>query len=124
MPVIRSAPLFVGNAKLAELKEVTCSFKSNGELVVVSDEVLKSKGVTTSEVSFESVVPVTGMSIDVFGVMIAQADLVITVPFNGVSYNILGSFDEGTLKSIVMSGMTTGSFKFTGGTPIQVPTSF
>lgn len=122
--IIRSAPVFVGSLKIGELKEVTCTFKSNGELVVLSDEVLKSKGVTTSEVSFETVVPTTGLALDLFQIMIVQADINVTIPFNGKTYDITGTFDEATLKSVVQSGMTTGSFKFTGGTPVQTQSSF
>lgn len=118
--IVRSAPLFVGNLKLAELKEITVTFKANGETIVLSEEVVKSQGVTTTEVSFDTVVPVTGLSINLYSVMINQAGLSLTIPFNGVTYTVAGSFDEATFKSVVQSGATTGSFKFTGGTPKEV----
>ena len=122
--IVRSAPLYVGDIKVATLKELTCSFKSNGELAVLSDEVIKSKGITTTEISFETVVPVTGLNIDLFAVTIAQAGVSIAIPFNGKTYNVDGTFDESTFKSVVQSGMSTGSFKFTGGTPVQTIASF
>jgi hypothetical protein len=122
--IVRSAPVYVGDLKIAELKEVTCSFKCNGELAVLSDEVIKSKGITTTEVSFQTVVPVTGLRLDLFAVTIAQAGVSIAIPFNGKTYNIDGTFDEATFKSVVQSGMSTGDFKFTGGTPIATIASF
>lgn len=115
--IVKSAPLFVGSLKLAELRELSCTFKANGELIVLSEEVIKTKGVTTSEISFETVVPVTGLSINLFSVTIKQVGVTIVIPFNGAVYSIDGSFDEATFKSIVQSGASTGSFKFTGGTP-------
>lgn len=122
--IVRSAPVYVGSIKVGELKECTVSFKSNGELAVLSDEVIKSKGITTTEVSFTAVVPVTGMSLDLFGATIAQADVSIAIPFNRQTYNVNGTFDEATFKSVVQSGMSTGDFKFTGGSPIATIASF
>ena len=123
--VLRTArPLYMGALMVGTLKELTCSFKSDGELAVLSDEVIKSKGITTTEISFETVVPVTGLNIDLFAVTIAQAGVSIAIPFNGKTYNVDGTFDESTFKSVVQSGMSTGSFKFTGGTPVQTIASF
>ena len=123
--VLRTArPLYMGALMVGTLKELTCSFKSDGELAVLSDEVIKSKGITTTEISFETVVPVTGLNIDLFAVTIAQAGVSIAIPFNGKTYNVDDTFDESTFKSVVQSGMSTGSFKFTGGTPVQTIASF
>ena len=115
---VRAADLFItGGRKIAELKEVTFSIKGNGERFATSAGVGKSKGRPFTDVDFEAVVPVNGMSFDVFKATINQTSLSVGVPFNGANYAVDGSFDEATFKSIQQSGMSTGTFKFTGGEP-------
>jgi hypothetical protein len=36
---------------------------------------------------------------------------------NGTFYTVTGTFDEASIKTMIKSGSTTGSFKFSGGTP-------
>jgi hypothetical protein len=114
---VKAVSLLIGVTKIAELMEVTITFKANGEIIPVSDEVIKSKGVTTTDLSFETVAPVGGYGVDMVRAMIEQNDTSILIPMLGAFFSATGTFDEASIKSIVKSGMTTGSFKWSGGTP-------
>ena len=105
----------IGVGKIGELRECTVAFKTGGERIPVSSGVIKTKGKIVADVDFEAVVPADGMSVDVFMATITQANVYIDAPFNGSHYIIGGTFDDATMKSVQASGLTTGSFKFSGG---------
>jgi hypothetical protein len=114
---VRSAPIYVGPSKIAELTEATVTFKANGELIVTMEEVVKTKGVVTTEVTADTVVPFGGLSVNMVGMLIDQTEVQIGVLTNGAYYTVNGTFDEASIKTMVKSGSTTGAFKFSGGTP-------
>ena len=79
--VLRTArPLYMGALMVGTLKELTCSFKSDGELAVLSDEVIKSKGITTTEISFETVVPSACLALDLFQHTPQRVDMEFSFP--------------------------------------------
>jgi hypothetical protein len=114
---VRAAPIYVGPLKVAELTEATVTFKANGELIITIEEVVKSKGVVTTEVTADTVVPFGGLTVDMVGLLIHQTEVQVGVLTNGTYYTVTGTFDEASIKTMVKSGSTTGSFKFSGGTP-------
>ncbi len=113
---VKAAPFFIsGKTKIGELTEGTVSIKGNGERIVVESGVIKTTGRSTTDIDMEGLIPVKGMSFDAFAATIAQTKLTFMIQFNGKWYSVRGSFDEATMKTMVASGKTTGSFKFTGG---------
>ena len=114
---VQAVPIYVGPLKVAELTEATITFKANGELLVTMEEVVKTKGVVTTEISADALVPFGGMTVDMVGLTVAQTDVQVGVLMNGNYYTVDGTFDEATVKTMIKSGSTTGSFKFSGGTP-------
>lgn len=105
----------VGGGRIGELRECSVAFKTGGERIPISAGVIKTKGKIVADVDFEAVVPADGMSVDLFMATVTQSTLYIDAPFNGAHYIIGGTFDEATMKSVQASGLTTGSFKFSGG---------
>jgi hypothetical protein len=114
---VQVAPVYVGPLKLAEMTEATVTFKANGELIVTIEEVVKTTGVVTTEITAETVVPFGGLTIDMVGLLVNQTSVQVGVLMNGNFYTVTGTFDEASIKTMVKSGSTTGSFKFSGGTP-------
>jgi hypothetical protein len=116
---VKAAPFFIsGKTKIGELTEGTVSIKGNGERVIVESGVIKTTGRATTDIDMEGLVPVNGMTFDAFAATISQQKITFMVQFNGHFYSVRGSFDEATMKTMVASGKTTGSFKFTGGQPV------
>lgn len=105
----------IGMGKIAELRECTMSFKTGGERVPIASGVIKTLGKIVADVDFETVVPADGMSVDLFAATVLQARTYLDVPFGGKRWIVGGSFDEATMKSMQNSGLTTGSFKYSGG---------
>jgi hypothetical protein len=114
---VRAAPIYVGPLKIAELTEATVTFKANGELLVTIEEVVKTQGVVTTELTADTVVPFGGLGVDMVGLLINQTNVQVGVLMNGTFYTVTGTFDEASIKTMIKSGSTTGSFKFSGGTP-------
>lgn len=118
MTPVRGSVFFAGNIKIADLMDGSATFKSNGELLVTVDEVIKTKGVVTSEYSFGTAMPATGMKgADLVQVSIDQVPLTLNFVANGRTYAVEGTFDEVTIDTKIASGSTTGKFKFSGGKP-------
>lgn len=115
---VRAVSLYINNTKIGELREVTITFKTNGERIHTIDETVKTVGAVDTDLTFETIVPEQGLKLDMFLLTINQPYTTIMIPANGQNYSCEGTFDEATLKSIVQTGATTGSWKWSGGKPI------
>lgn len=114
---VRALSIYIGSVPIAEMSEATITFKANGELVVVVNEVVKTKGVTTTEFTAETLTPVEGYTVDMVGMLLLQSPTVILLPIANQFYSVKGTFDEVAIKTMIKSGMTTASFKWSGGSP-------
>jgi hypothetical protein len=115
---VRAVALYIDNNKIGELREVTLTFKTNGERIHTIDGAVKTVGAVDTDLTFETIVPETGLKLNMFELTIEQPYTNIMIPANAQNYSCEGTFDEATLKSIVQTGATTGSFKWSGGKPI------
>ncbi len=114
---VKAVALYIDNNKIGELREVSMTFKTNGERIHTIDETVKTVGAVDTDITFETIVPEDGLSLDMFKLTIEQPYTTILIPANAQNYSCEGTFDEATLKSIVQTGATTGSFKWSGGKP-------
>jgi hypothetical protein len=114
---VKAVSLYIDNTKIGEMREVTMTFKTNGERIHTLDETIKTQGAVDTDVSFETIVPEVGLKLDMFALTVNQPYTTLMIPANGKNYTCEGTFDEATLKSIVQTGATTGSFKWSGGKP-------
>lgn len=115
---VRAVALYVDNTKIGEMREVSITFKTNGERIHTLDETIKTVGAVDTDITFETIVPESGMKLDIFKLTIEQPCTTCLIPANAQNYSCEGTFDEATLKSIVQTGATTGSFKWSGGKPV------
>lgn len=115
---VKAVSLYIDNQKIGELREVSLTFKTNGERIHTLDETVKTQGAVDTDVTFETIVPDDGLSVDMFKLTVDQPYTTLLIPANAQNYSIEGTFDEATLKSIVQTGATTGSFKWSGGKPV------
>jgi hypothetical protein len=93
---------------------VTFDVKSNGQLIVTADDIVKSKGKATAEVSYETILSVGGSRFSTTKAAIAQTWCSITGQYDGEMIEVTGTFDAATIKSDVAKGQTDGSHKFSG----------
>lgn len=117
----KAADLLAAGVKIGEMTDVTVSIKGSGERIPTSDGVIKTVGQPVADVDFESLTPTTGMKFNAFRATLEQTVLAVSATFNGEVYVVEGTFDEGTMKSVVSSGKTTGSFKFSGAVTSVIP---
>lgn len=110
-----AAIIKVSGRKVAELTEATATVKSNGQLLVTSDDIIKSRGKATAEVSFGAVIPTGGMKVDMLTLTINQKFISITMQYGGGMIEVSGTNDQATIKTNVAQGATDGNFTFSGG---------
>lgn len=114
---VKAVALYIDGNKIGEMREVSMTFKTNGERIHTIDETVKTIGAVDTDITFETIVPEEGLTLDMFKLTLEQPYTTILIPANAQNYGCEGSFDEATLKSIVQTGATTGSFKWSGGKP-------
>lgn len=109
-----SAIVKVNGRKVAELTTVTFDIKSGGQLIVTADDIIKSRGKATAEVSYETVLAVGGSRFSTTQAAINQTQCTITGQYDGEMIEVSGTFDGATIKSDMAKGQTDGSHKFSG----------
>jgi len=109
-----AAILKVKARKVGELTEATATVKSNGQLLPTSDDIIKSRGKPTAEVTFGTVIPVAGMQVNIPTLVITQEYCSVTMQYGGGLIEVTGTFDQGAIKTNVAQGATDGNFTFSG----------
>ena len=117
MAEYKYAPLYVGAKKCGEIESLKLTFMSNGEQIVIQDEVAESTGVITSEGTFDTVIAVGGMSVDLVDLQLKQTQVEVGVQMNAKFYRVAGKIIKTDMSSTVKTGVTKGNFAFRGGTP-------
>ena len=110
-----AAILKVNKRKQGELTEATVTVKANGQLLVTADDIVKSRGKATADVTFGSVIPTGGMRTDIPTLVVNQRFITIEMQYGGGLIEVSGTFDQAALKTNVAQGATDGNFTFSGG---------
>lgn len=107
--------LSVNSRKVGELTEANITIKSNGQLITTADDIIKSKGKATADVSYKRVRPVSGVVFSVADATVRQTVCAITAQLPGGEFiEVTGTFDETAFTTNVAQGMTDESPKFSG----------
>lgn len=114
MSQIAAAILLIDNKKVGELTEASYSVKANGQLVVTADEVMKTIGKSTAEISFTVAMPVAGLTINIAELAITQQWCVVQFVYAGLNLISQGTFDQTDFSSNIGSGMTDQKPRFSG----------
>jgi hypothetical protein len=110
-----AAILAINNRKVADLTEATVTIKSGGQLIATADDIIKSRGKATAEVTFTRSRPVAGSTFSVVDATIRQTVGVVTMQIQGGELiEITGTFDQTALKTQIASGMTDENPTFSG----------
>jgi len=109
-----SAIVKINGRKVAEMTQATVSNKANNALIVTADDVIKTRGKPTAEVSFETIYAVGGSRFDVNAAVLAQTVCTVTMQIDGGMLEVKGTFDSSDTKTDIAKGQTDGSHKFSG----------
>lgn len=109
-----SAIVKVNGRKVAEMTNATFDIKSGGQLIVTADDIVKSRGKATAEVSYETVLSTGGSRFSTTSAAIDQTPCTVTGQYDGEMIEVKGTFDGATIKTDVPKGQTDGSHKFSG----------
>ena len=116
--VFKAMPVYVGNKKVAEIKEASVKIMTNGEQQAGFEAVLgESVGIVTVEGSFSEVIPATGTEIDIVSILLGQGYANIGVLVNGRTMKMEAKFIDGEFKSTSKTGVVEGSFNWRSGAP-------
>lgn len=110
-----AAILKVNGRKVGELTEATATVKSNGQLLPTADDIVKSRGKATAEVTYGIVIPSGGARPDIPTLVINQTICSVTMQYGGKMIEVTGTFDQAAIKTTVNQGSTDGNFTFSGG---------
>ncbi len=109
-----AAVLRINGKKVGELTECSVAVKSNGQLLPTADDIIKSRGKPTAEVTFGRVRPVNGVSIPVMALLLNQTISAVTMQYGGETIEVTGTFDASTIKTMINSGQTDENGTFSG----------
>lgn len=110
-----AAILKVKGRKVGELTEATVTVKSNGQLLPTADDIVKSRGKATAEVTYGYVIPSQGARPDIPTMVITQEVCSVTMQYAGKMIEVTGTFDQAAIKTNVSQGATDGNVTFSGG---------
>jgi len=109
----------VDGKKVGELTEATFTVKANGQLITTADEVIKSRGKATAEVTYTRVRPTVGVAFSVARAVIAQSVHTVTGQLpGGELIAVTGTFDQTAVKTNVGQGMTDENPTFSGSVKV------
>ena len=114
MGQIAAAILLIDNKKVGELTEASVSVKSNGQLITTADEVMKTIGKATAEISYTVAMPIGGLPINPAQLAISQQWCVVQFVYAGLNLISQGTFDQTDLSTNIGSGMTDQKPRFSG----------
>lgn len=109
-----SAILKIDGRKVANMTEATATVKSNGQLMPTADDIIKSKGKATAEVTFGAIIPVRDLSVNVGQLTISQKVCSVTMQHGGGMIEVVGTFDQAAYKTAVNTGSTDLNGTFSG----------
>lgn len=104
----------INGRKVGEITEATATVKSNGQLLPTADDIIKSRGRATAEITFSRVRPVNGVPFSVAKAAINQTVGTMTMQYGGEMIEVTGTFDQTAIKTNISQGATDESGTFTG----------
>lgn len=113
-----AAILKVKARKIGELTEATATVKSNGQLLPTSDDIIKSRGKATAEVTFGTVIPTGGSRVKITRLVITQEFCTVTMQHGDGMIKVSGTFDQSATKTNVAQGATDNNVTFSGGVEV------
>lgn len=104
----------INNRKVGEVTEATATVKSNGQLLPTADDIVKSRGKATAEITGSRVRPVNGVAFDIGKATINQTVGTMSMQYGGGLIEVTGTFDQTAIKTNISQGATDENWTFSG----------